>query len=226
MGNRAFRGTGKGSTSEDCRRTAWLRPAALAVLLVVLQPAPRAAAELIDHIVASVNRDAITLSELNQAVGFNRELGGGAGENVREETLQGLVNRQLLLQEAARLKFVDITPQEVRGEVEKLRSRLGSDRAFNDFLSKLDMTEEQLSRMLEERLTVERFVEKKIALFVRVSRDEAEQYFSRHPERFKGKQFLEVQKVIMAGLQARKVDEQLDRYVAELQSRADIRINP
>jgi len=205
--------------------TAWLRPAALVVLLVVLQPVPRAAAELVDRIVASVNRDAITLSELNQAVGFNRELGGGAGETVREETLQGLINRQLLLQEAARLKFVDISPQEVSGEVEKLKSRLGSDRAFEEFLSKLDMTQEQLSRMLAERLLVERFVEKKIALFVRVNRDEAEQYFSRNPDRFKGKQFLEVQKVIIAGLQARKVDEQLDRYVTELRSRADIRIN-
>ena len=205
------------------------RTAVLIVLLLVVQPVRHAAAELIDRIVATVNRDAITLSELNQTVGFNNALGGAAGESVqsvREETLQGIINRHLLLQEAARLKFVDVSGQDVSSEMDQLRNRLGSDRALGELLDRLDMTREQLGHMLAERLTVERFVEKKVSLFVRVSRDEAEDYFNRNPDRFKGKKFPEVQKEITAALQARKAEEQLARYLAELRSRADIRIYP
>ncbi len=224
MKNGASLGTGAGSPERaSCRSR--LRAAAVAVLLILL-PALRAGADLVDRIVASVNRDAITLSELNQAVGFNSALSGKpADESVRAETLQGIINRHLLLQEAARLKFVEVSAQETNVEVEKLKVRLGSDRAFEDFLTRLDMTKEQLGRMLAERLLVERFVEKKVGLFVRVSRDEAEDYFNRNPDRFRGKKFIDVQKVIMAGLQARKVDEQLDRYLSDLRSKADIRIN-
>jgi len=205
------------------------RTAVLIVLLLVVQPVRHAAAELVDRIVATVNRDAITLSELNQTVGFNNALGGAAGESVqsvREETLQGIINRHLLLQEAARLKFVDVSGQDVSSEMDQLRNRLGSDRALGELLDRLDMTREQLGHMLAERLTVERFVEKKVSLFVRVSRDEAEDYFNRNPDRFKGKKFPEVQKEITAALQARKAEEQLARYLAELRSRADIRIYP
>ena len=86
------------------------------------------------------------------------------------------------------------------------------------------MTREELARMLGERLLVERFVEKKIGLFIRVSRDEAQEYFKQHADRFKGKRFQEVQKEITALLSGQKLDEQLAQYLAELRSKADIRV--
>lgn len=184
-------------------------------------------AELIDRIEAAVNNDVITLSELRQAVSFNTALGGkGNGRRLQAETLEGLINRRLLLQEAYRLKFVEVSDQEAAGEVSRLKQRLGADAAFRDFLARTGLTEKQLARMLKERLLVERFVERKIGLFARVSRDEAESYFREHSEEFKGRRFAEVQKAVSALLSAQKVSQQLDQYVAELRSRADIRINP
>jgi len=183
-------------------------------------------AELIDRVVASINNDVITLSGLNQAVAFNVALGGRNGEQLRNETLEGLINRRLLLQEAYRLKFVEVSEQEVSAEIEKLKKRLGSEQAFSNFLAKLDTTPEELSRMLGERLLVERFVEKKIGLFVRVSRDEAQEYFTSHAAAFKGRQFPDVQKAITAGLYGQKLEQQTAQYLAELRGRADIRMNP
>ncbi len=197
----------------------------LALLLSLLFFPGVSRAELIDRVVASVNNDVIALSELNQAVGFNSELGGGKRGNIRAETLEGLINRRLLMQEAYRLKFVEVSDQEVSAEIEKLRKRLGSDKAFDQFLDRLGMSRDQLGRMLGERLLVERFIEKKIGLFIRVTRDEALEYFNRHPEQFKGKQFPEVQKAILAGLQGQKLDQQVTQYLAELKGKADIRAN-
>lgn len=203
------------------------RPAALVpllLMLLILLPWP-VRAELIDRVVASVDHDVITLSELNQAVGFNAELGGGDTEAIRAGTLEGLINRGLLVQEARRLKFVEISDQDIAAEIEKLTQRLGSEKALADFLERLDMTRERLGRMLGERLLVERFVEKKINLFVRVDRDEAEEFFNAHRDRFGGKRFADVQKQITAGLQRQKLGQQMSRYLAELRSKADVKIN-
>ncbi len=211
----------------NVRRLNRYLPAVVLFLVALLLPAA-VHAELLDRVVASVNNEVITLSELNQAVGFNAALSGakGNGEKLRAETLEGLINRHLLVQEAYRLKFVEVSDQDVSGEIEKLKKRLATDRAYADFLARLDMTQEQLGRMLGERLLVERFVEKKIGLFVRVGRDEAQAYFNTHPDAFKGRRFPEVQKAITAALSERKIEQQVSQYLAELRSKADIRMNP
>jgi len=195
-----------------------------AVLLSVF-PSP-ARAELVDRVVASVNNEVITLSELERAVDFNVVFGGKNGDKLRTETLEGLINRHLLIQEAYRLKFVEVSDQDINAEIEKLKTRLGSDNAFAGFLTRLDMSREQLGRMLGERLLVEKFIEKKIGLYVRVDRDEARDYFNNHPAEFKDKSFQEAQKTITAMLTGQKLEQQATQYLAELRGKADIRLNP
>jgi len=200
---------------------------AVLVLLVLMLPAAAARAELVDRVVASVNNDVISLNDLRQAVAFNLALGGkGSGRKLAVEVLDGLINRSLLRQEAARLRFVEVTDQEVAAEVARLRERLGSEQAYREFLARTGMTEVQLGRLLGERLLVERFVERKIGLYARVSRDDAEAYFREHAGEFAGKRFPEVQKQISAFLAGQMVGQQLDLYLADLRGRADIRINP
>lgn len=198
---------------------------ALAAFFLLLFPV-RSGAVLVDHIVAAVNNDVITASELAQAVAINRRLGAGGGAGALEsETLQGIINRLLLVQEARRLRFVEVSDQDVAAEVAQFRQRFSSDAAFSAFLRSLDMTTRELDRMLAERLIVEKFIEKKVGLFVRVNREEAEHYYESHPAQFSGKTFPEVQKDIVKLLTDRKVGQELDQYVAELRGKADIRIN-
>ncbi len=208
--------------------TLWLHRVSItsvALLLLVLPCAARA--DLIDRVAAAVNYEVITWSDLEQAVRFNAAISGGSREweRLRTETLEGLINRQLLLQEAGRLRFVEVSAQDISAEDEKLRKRFGSDKEFSDFLAGLDMTREQLDRMLGERLLVERFVEKKIGIFVRVSRDESQSYYDAHPSEFKGKRFQDVQRQITALLYEDKFGRQVEQYLAELRSRADVRVN-
>jgi hypothetical protein len=148
------------------------------------------------------------------------------GKTLEAETLEGLITRRLLVQEARRLRFVEISEQEIGAEIEKLRKRFESDASFMDFLRSLDLTEQVLGRMLGEQLLVEKFVEKKVGLFVRVTREEAQSYFDSHASQFPEKSFQDVQKTIMAALTDQKVGRQLDKYVADLRGKADIRVNP
>jgi hypothetical protein len=184
-------------------------------------------AELLDHIVAAVNNEVITESELEQTVALNVRFGKPEKDRktLEEETLNGLINRRLLVQEARRLKFVEVSEQETADEVEKFKAQFGSDAAYADFMKEHDMSEKELARMLGEQLLVQKFVEKKVGLFIRVTREDAQSYFDTHRSEFPDRQFSDVQKSIMAKLTSEKIRQQLDEYIAELRSKADIRIN-
>jgi len=185
-------------------------------------------AERIDHIVAAVNNSVITARDLEQAVSINEVFSGPAADRTRLmiETREGLINRLLLLQEARRLKFVEVSDQEVRAEAEAFKNRLGSEEALAAFLARNGLAGSMLQRMLGEALLVRRFVEKKLGLFVRVTRDEAQRYFDSHPSEFAGRQFPEVQKQITVLLTDQLLGRQVDQYLADLRSKAEIRINP
>ena len=187
-----------------------------------------AQAERVDHIVAAVNNEVITASDLEQAVSINEALSGPAQDRnrLREETRDGLVNRLLPLQEARRLKFVELSEQDIRAQVEVFKKRLGSPEAFAAFLSNTRVSNKDLERMLGDRLLVERFIEKKIGLYVRIGREEAQRYFDSHADQFQGKRFPEAQKQITSFLVDQELGKQLEKYLAELRSNASIRINP
>lgn len=184
-------------------------------------------AELVDHIVAAVNYEIITASELSQTVALNAHISEDKRnrETIEAETLEGLITRRLLVQEARRLRFVEITDQEISAESDTLQKRFGFDKTIKTFLEEQNMTMQELSRMLGEKLLVGRFIEKKVGLFIRVSRDEAQSYFDTHAAEYKGKRFQDEQKAIFSLLMDQKVGQQLERYVAELRTKADIRIN-
>ena len=209
----------------ECRARLLVAGISLSLCLLVLSSAVRA--EPVDRIAAAVNYEVITASDLAHAVALNIRLGNASEDRktLESETLEGLITRRLLVQEARRLRFVEISDEEVSTEDDKLRKQFGSDKAFADFLAEQDMTGQELRRMLGERLLVERFVEKKVGIFVRVSRDVAQAYFDEHAAEYKNKRFQDVQKTIIALLTDRKIEKQLKQYIGELRSKADIRIN-
>ncbi len=205
-------------------------PRGLATVLsiLVLLAFSTAHAMPVDHIAAAVNNDVITASELYQTIALNERIGTpGQDRKAQEsETLDGLITRRLLVQEAHRLRFVEISDEEIAAAVDNVRKRFGSDAALQDFLKSEDLTQQELTRMLEEQLLVQKFIEKKIGLFVRVTREGAEQYYDAHAARYGNRSFQDVQNEIISLLTEQRVGQELDQYIADLRSRADIRINP
>jgi hypothetical protein len=200
----------------------------LSVFLCVAVLPDALPAEQVDRILAAVSHEVITASDLRHAVALNMRLGSNREdrERIESETLEGLITGRLLVQEARRLQFVEISDQDISTEMDALVKRFGSDKALADFLAEQDMTAQKFSLMVFDRLLVERFVEKKVGLLVRVSRDEARSYFDEHAAEFQGRRFQDVQKTILGLLTERKIGQQLEQYVAELRGRADIRLNP
>jgi len=126
---------------------------ALAIgLLVSLQaPAALRAAELVERIVAVVNDDVITLSELNEAGrGFFRAvIEKTAGDKIeaalnqaRHQVLTKLIDQRLLEQEAEKYG-IEVSEEDI-------------DRALNSIVMRNGMTREELLRGLKEMNTTEK----------------------------------------------------------------------
>jgi peptidyl-prolyl cis-trans isomerase SurA len=100
---------------------------ALSLALLLLLPAP-GAAELVDRVVAVVNDEVITVTELNQEgekvfAAIRRSTPPAEREaaltEARKQLLQKMIDNRLLIQKAGELKF-DVSPEEVDGALDRL----------------------------------------------------------------------------------------------------------
>lgn len=154
---------------------------ALALAVCLLPAAPRAAV-LTDRIVAVVNNEVITLSELrNEAMPQEARL----REKYRGKELQrrlqqleyGILTRMIerkLQVQVATSKGVEISDEEVRSTVKDLQ-RQGE---------KYDYANPRDKRIIKEQLMLMRLVDREVRSGVMVSEPEIKRYYEEHMSRF------------------------------------------
>lgn len=130
--------------------------------------------------VAVVDDIRITDVELNRVLSRKVALLGqdGPSGKDRKETLEALIDRKLLLKEAARLGITP-TESEVKAEMEKGRSKFPDEKAFRAALKKEGLDLEGARREAEENLAV-RKVEGRITAAVQPDEKEAVRYYEEH----------------------------------------------
>lgn len=155
------------------------------------QPAPPAdAGVVVDRVVAVVNQDVITLSELQEAVALflqqNREKPPSPAEQpeLERKILERLVDHQLQVQEALREK-IEVSDEEVKEAVEEFVSRSGMDRPqLEAQLRRQGISWEALRRELREQLLVRKVVRRRVHGRISVTNGEVEAYFKENREKF------------------------------------------
>lgn len=148
-------------------------------------PPPQALREppdLIDRVVAVVNRDVITLSELQESLAqylhqTKEELRPGQDHALKEKLLQGLMEHRLKIQEAEREKIV-VDESEVKAELDEMMKRLKATtlEEFDAMIKAQGVTVDAIKKRLREQLMVQRVTRRKVALRVSVTEQEIEQY--------------------------------------------------
>lgn len=123
--------------------------------------------ELVDRVVAVVNEDIITLSEVEQeAEGLYRAIAQkGSGESLlqalaqaRETTIDALINRRIIAQRAKQF-HVSVTEKEINDAYEQVRSRSGfSQAAFREELAKSGMTKKTYKASLSSQILQKKLI--------------------------------------------------------------------
>lgn len=134
----------------------------LVALLAMCAPAP-VAAKIVDRIVAQVNNEIITLSELEQAMKYFRPPTGGAApvdnEATRRQMLEMLIDRKLAKEEAKRYGLT-VSEKELNRAIDDIKQRNGfaDEAALKNALAKDGMTLEQLRQQISEQIQQDRLM--------------------------------------------------------------------
>jgi peptidyl-prolyl cis-trans isomerase SurA len=152
--------------------------AALLLFLVGGMPPGTGAAVVVDRVVAVVNDEVITMSDLQREVAKRPD--------VKDEKLllEDMIDRKLQMA-AAKRNGMDVTDHEVTEAVADIKKRNNlADRQFEDALAKEGLTVEQYRGDLREQMTLSRLFNKYVRSGVAVDEQEARAYYERNPGQF------------------------------------------
>jgi hypothetical protein len=203
----------------------------LAVILAGAFGASAADDILVDEVVAVVNRQVITQSEIvreGDLILAERE--GERGQTRRmtaaflNQVRELLINQRVLLDEALRMGLPIVTGREVEKLLRGFRQNFSSNEAYMRFLYEHDLTEEDVGDTLARHLRVERLKEKKLRSMPEVDDEAVRRYYHRHRLELGGKPLKIVAEAIRLKLITETRDKALARWVWELRKRSEVKI--
>jgi peptidyl-prolyl cis-trans isomerase SurA len=208
------------------------RKLALLLALVAALAAGRAPAapELRDRVVAVVDGDPVLQSDVDRAIAFEgvTQRAGEEARAFRRRVLDGLVEERLRVHEVERYGFEQVPVELVGKQVQAIRDRFPSEEAFRRRLAALGMQLEGLEQLVSQQLQVMVYVDELLGARVFVGLEEIEAYYQKTlvPQLQAAHQPVppldEVREQIREVLRQQRLNEELQRWTAELRSRADV----
>ncbi len=213
---------------------------ALLVFLLAPSAGRSAGPEVIDRIVAVVNRQIITLGDAEEEkkylqLGVSTEVidrNGGAGQRMGDfEIVRRLIQQTLIREEVQTFAGNNATPEEVQEQLRLLEERSGGKESFEEVIEQRHIRIETLKARLEWQIQVLKFLQNRFRQFVVILPKEIEEYYrnSLLPELVR-KGIAEVPPMIEVEGQIRdlliedKVNAQIDGWLSSLTRSADIEI--
>lgn len=152
---------------------------------------------LIDRVVAVVNNDIVKLSELEMAIApYVREIKAQRLDSeeeqalifkIREEAINGLVERKLVDQESLRLG-IKVDEKDLDAYIEQMKQE--NSMTAEDLLAALKaqgMTMEAFRKAQRESLLRARLMEREVASRIVVTEEDVKKFYEEHKDRFEGK---------------------------------------
>lgn len=162
---------------------------ALPCLLIGLFLPHNGTAELIDKVVAVVNDDIITLSEVEEEASrtyqsMAKELSGekllASLAEVREATLNAMIDRRLINQRAKHYN-ASVTEEEVDTAYENTRKRMSLDPAeFRNKLAGSGLTEELYRKQLKDQILQSKLISYDVRAKIVVTEEMVKDYYNEH----------------------------------------------
>ena len=150
-------------------------------LLILILCRPSGAAVLLDRVVAVVNKEVITWSELykmmeyestEQMKALSEEDRMRVFKNNEAVFLEKLIDMRLQLQEAKRTGL-DVSPEEVKEAMENIKKKYSlTDKSLEENLAKEGLNVESYKKSLSEQILVNQFLNKQVRSKIVVSDDE------------------------------------------------------
>ncbi len=160
------------------------RGALLAVAVALAGFGLRSTAEVIDRIVATVNRHAILASEWDEAVSFECLVNGRPLKDVtpdeRRQTLERLIDQELIAERMRTSSFLPATLEEIAGRVRELRQTVAAwktDDGWCAALAGYGLTEEDVEERTAVQVNLLRYLDSRFRYQIRIDPRRIENYY-------------------------------------------------
>lgn len=168
-------------------RTAPVCLAALILLLALFapsapgqsrQPTPAAGAEVVDYMVATVNGQLITYTDLlwQLALQPDAPLDRPRAEDLRR-VLDLVIDQRIIYQEAEKLPHIHAADREVEPALAELVKRFSSQAEFQQRAERVGLTSDRVREIVRERVEIEKYISFRFRSFTVVTPQEVEGYY-------------------------------------------------
>jgi hypothetical protein len=155
----------------------------LVCVVAILSPSVPARAQnqrVIDQILALVDNDLITQSDLIWNLALNPKVpspGGPVSSDVLSRELDVMIEQRLIGHEAARLPSAELTQDEVDKKRAELISQFKSEAEFRQRIESVGLTPDRLEELIRRQFEIERFIDFRFRSFVFVTEQEIQRYY-------------------------------------------------
>ena len=143
--------------------------------------------------------------------------------HVLRASLDWYVDQFLLHEEAVRLQVFDVDRDAAVAELVRFKAEFATPAAFKAFLFQIDATEEDLTTTLRRSVRVRRYLDSRLGR-LRPAPREVEAWYEANASAYGGRTLAEATDEITARLTSARADAETKALLADLRSRADIRI--
>jgi hypothetical protein len=213
-----------GMATRHRRRWRWVSGIVLSGV-VGLSPAP--SADVIDRVLAVVDRTIITQSDVLAAMRL--DLGRLAGEPApaaEADALERQIERRLMLIEVDRYSPPEPAPAEIDRRLASIRSRFTSDADLQHALEQVGLTTERVRRIVRDDLRLDTYLDQRFGAAVQPSDEDLVAYYRAHLDRFSSggvpRPFNDVHDDVRAAVVLDRRPAQIASWVSGLRRRADI----
>ena len=147
----------------------------LCSLTVVTSSAQR----LLDRVVARIDGDAVTLTDVRAAIGLGLVDADPANEDA---AMDRVIERQLVLAEVARFAPPEPASEAVDREAAVLKMHAGA--RLSALVSSTGLTDARIRDIARDNLRIEAYLNQRFGTTVQLTQDEVLQYYRIHPDEF------------------------------------------
>ena len=182
--------------------------AALAVIcLLGTGPVVSAKEEIVDRIVAIVNNDIITLSQLNKAIQPYKERIAASDksraekneiiQSVERDMLHKMIDRILTSQEAARHQ-ISVSETDIQATIENFKQTNNMDQeTLEERLETEGIAWEEYQERIREDLLQSMLITRAVRSKVIITREDIETYYENHADRFTGEKKYQLRNILL-----------------------------
>jgi hypothetical protein len=200
------------------------------IALIAFLLSTPAYAVTVDRIAAVIDRQVLTVSEVNQMaeLRFFPRVAGRSDDDYRHDILEALIAQALRFRDVERFGAQDIPKDSIESRLVEIQHRFASPAELDAALARAELTPDELRALIKRQLQVEAYIQERFAPMVFVANEDIADYYTgpwRQQRVARGlpvPPLNDVREEIRTLIRSRQLDQQIETWTTQLRARANV----